>query len=53
MKQTNYYLFDFLDFDPVLQQDEYLWKSYCPRSVASTLPCNRMSTFGNLIVPEV
>ena len=33
MKQTNYYLFDFLDFDPALQQDEYLWKSYCPRSV--------------------
>ena len=33
MKQTNYYLFDFLDFHPVLQQDEYLWKSYCPRSV--------------------
>ncbi len=33
MKQTNYYLFDFLDFDPALQQDEYLWKSYCPKHV--------------------
>ena len=33
MKQTNYYLFDFLDFDPALQQDEYLWKSYSPKSI--------------------
>lgn len=33
MKQTNYHLFDFLDFDPQLQADQYLWKSYRPTRV--------------------
>ncbi len=33
MKQTNYHLFDFLDFDPALQVDEALWKAYKPTSV--------------------
>lgn len=33
MKQTNYHLFDFLDFDPELKQDESLWKSYTPSRV--------------------
>lgn len=33
MKQTNYHLFDFLDFDPELKQDEALWKSYAPTAV--------------------
>ena len=28
MKQTNYHLFDFLDFDPDLGRDEALWKAY-------------------------
>ncbi len=30
MKQTNYHLFDFMDFDPSLQKDEFLWKAYAP-----------------------
>ena len=30
MKQTNYHLFDFMDFDPSLQKDEALWKAYAP-----------------------
>jgi len=28
MKQTNYHLFDFMDFAPDLQKDESLWKAY-------------------------
>ena len=34
MKQTNYHLFDFMDFDPSLQKDEVLWKAYAPTAVA-------------------
>ncbi len=34
MKQTNYYLFDFMDFDPSLQKDEFLWKAYAPTKIA-------------------
>ena len=30
MKQTNYHLFDFMDFDPTLKKDEALWKAYAP-----------------------
>ena len=30
MKQTNYHLFDFMDFDPALQKDESLWKADRP-----------------------
>ena len=30
MKQTNYHLFDFMDFDPALEKDEALWKAYAP-----------------------
>lgn len=33
MKQTNYHLFDFLDFDPELKQEESLWKSYTPTRI--------------------
>ena len=33
MKQTNYHLFDFMDFDPALQRDERLWKAYAPTQV--------------------
>ena len=33
MKQTNYHLFDFMDFDPDMQKDEALWKAYAPQSV--------------------
>ena len=33
MKQTNYHLFDFLDFDPTLQRDEALWKAYAPTKI--------------------
>ena len=33
MKQTNYHLFDFMDFDPSLKQDEALWKAWAPTSV--------------------
>ena len=33
MKQTNYHLFDFMDFDPSLQKDEALWKAYAPSKV--------------------
>ena len=33
MKQTNYHLFDFMDFDPTLQRDEALWKAYAPTQI--------------------
>ncbi|MDO4159867.1 MAG: alpha-xylosidase [Prevotellaceae bacterium] len=33
MKPTNYYLFDFMDFDADLQRDESLWKAYKPTRV--------------------
>lgn len=33
MKPTNYYLFDFLDFDLNLSKDESLWKAYKPTAV--------------------
>lgn len=33
MKQTNYHLFDFMDFDPALQRDERLWKAYAPTHI--------------------
>ena len=33
MKQTNYHLFDFMDFEPSLQKDEALWKAYTPSKI--------------------
>ena len=33
MKPTNYYLFDFMDFDTGLKRDESLWKAYRPTAV--------------------
>ena len=33
MKQTNYHLFDFMDFDPSLERDEWLWKAYAPSHI--------------------
>ena len=33
MKQTNYHLFDFMDFDPSLQSDESLWKAWAPSAI--------------------
>ena len=33
MKQTNYHLFDFMDFDPSLKKDEALWKAYAPTKI--------------------
>ena len=33
MKQTNYHLFDFMDFDPSLKCDEALWKAYAPTKI--------------------
>ena len=33
MKQTNYHLFDFMDFDPDLKKDESLWKAWQPKEV--------------------
>lgn len=33
MKQTNYHLFDFMDFDPSLEKDEALWKAYAPTDI--------------------
>ena len=33
MKQTNYHLFDFMDFDPSLLKDEALWKAYAPSKI--------------------
>ena len=33
MKQTNYHLFDFMDFDPLLERDESLWKAYAPTKI--------------------
>ena len=33
MKQTNYHLFDFMDFDPSLQRQESLWKAYAPTDI--------------------
>ena len=34
MKQTNYHLFDFMDFDPAMKKDEALWKAYAPSKIA-------------------
>jgi len=34
MKQTNYHLFDFMDFDPALEKGEALWKAYSPSNIA-------------------
>ncbi|MBP5257197.1 MAG: alpha-xylosidase [Prevotella sp.] len=28
MRQTNYHLFDFMDFDPALEREEWLWKCH-------------------------
>ena len=33
MKQTNYHLFDFMDFDPTMQREEALWKAYAPTTI--------------------
>ena len=33
MKQTNYHLFDFMDFEPSLEKDEALWKAYAPTDI--------------------
>lgn len=33
MKQTNYHLFDFMDFHPGLQAGEALWKAYAPTNI--------------------
>ena len=33
MKQTNYHLFDFMDFDLDLKKDEALWKAYAPTNI--------------------
>ena len=33
MKQTNYHLFDFMDFDPSLEKEEALWKAYAPTKI--------------------
>jgi len=33
MKQTNYHLFDFMDFDVDLQKDESLWKAWSPVNI--------------------
>lgn len=33
MKQTNYHLFDFMDFSPSLSSDEALWKAYAPTKI--------------------
>ena len=33
MKQTNYHLFDFMDFHPDLQAGEALWKAYAPTNI--------------------
>lgn len=33
MQQTNYYLYDWMDFDPSLSKDEALWKAYEPTDI--------------------
>ena len=33
MKQTNYQLFDFLDFDPALNQGDILWRACAPTNI--------------------
>ena len=33
MKQTNYHLYDFMDFDPAMAKDESLWKAYAPSKI--------------------
>jgi alpha-D-xyloside xylohydrolase len=33
MKQTNYYLYDFMDFDSTLQRKEALWKAHAPSRI--------------------
>ena len=42
MKQTNYHLFDFMDFDPSLQKAEFLWKAYAP--------CRIIARDGDIVV---
>lgn len=34
MQRTNYYLFDWMDFDPALSRDESLWKAYAETGVS-------------------
>lgn len=34
MKQTNYHLFDFMDFDSSFQKNEALWKAYAPTKIS-------------------
>ncbi len=38
MKQTNYQLFDFLDFDPALTGEDILWKACAPVSIFNDGP---------------
>ena len=33
MRQTNYHLYDFMDFDPLRQGDEALWKAWKPTRI--------------------
>lgn len=33
MKQTNYHLFDFMDFEPEMAKNEALWKAYSPSKI--------------------
>ena len=33
MKQTNYHLFDFMDFDSSMERNEALWKAYAPTKI--------------------
>ena len=33
MTASNYHLIDFMDFDPSLQRNEWLWKAYAPSHV--------------------
>jgi alpha-D-xyloside xylohydrolase len=55
VKQTNYHLFDFLDFDPSLRQDEWLWRACKPTcaeevngDVALTVPFQRQKRSGEM-----
>ena len=55
MKQTNYHLFDFLDFDPELRKDEALWRACRPTDIRNegtdvvlTIPFQKQKLSGEM-----
>ena len=59
MKQTNYQLYDFLDFDTVMPGDEFLWRACTPANIkaengniVATIPFQRQK-MSNEISPDL